>query len=470
MAKLLSGSTLRNGGSGEFINLSSAQPQLPATDTTTTGYTLVTDVLLRTTYRSSLGNLEFNKGVVYNNIPNGNITLAGTGTGIVIVSAATQSDSTTTGALVVNGGVGIGGTLWTGADIHVNGLTIGQGYQGNNNIVVKGIAVPQFNEYKEGQLSIAIGYDALNGISTSYKSIAMGRNALSSGTLIANSIAIGDGTLKAIGTVQQVLVADIDTVFLSTPINIFTKAPHSLSTGTRILVQNIVDQPEINNQYFYITAPTSSSIELYYDLNLSQPADGITNAPGISGTGTIFILPIYDNNIAIGVDSATALVSGEMNTFVGHNVATKLIRGSYNVFMGHEIANNVISGDSNISIGGDRLQNGLSNQISIGSVLYYNGQGYLDVYADTTIIGSISVSSSTGALTVSGGVGVSGSIYSAEGNIDENFLVYSPSVTVSTTAPQSPHIGDFWIDPTINIEFQYIKDGTNRFWVQFAGL
>jgi len=53
MPRLLSGSTLRRGGSGEFLDLKGAQPQLPPTPTTSTGYTLVTDNLLRTSYRSA---------------------------------------------------------------------------------------------------------------------------------------------------------------------------------------------------------------------------------------------------------------------------------------------------------------------------------------------------------------------------------------------------------------------------------
>ena len=63
MPSLLSGSTLRRGGSGEFIELANAQPQLPATDTTLTGFTLVTNSLLQTSYRSSLGFVEFTTGI-----------------------------------------------------------------------------------------------------------------------------------------------------------------------------------------------------------------------------------------------------------------------------------------------------------------------------------------------------------------------------------------------------------------------
>ena len=85
MASLLSGRTLRTGGSGQYIDLAGAQPQLPATPNTSTGYTVVTSDKLVTTYRSSLGNLEMNSGTVYNNLPDSPIVFIGTGTSNVQV-------------------------------------------------------------------------------------------------------------------------------------------------------------------------------------------------------------------------------------------------------------------------------------------------------------------------------------------------------------------------------------------------
>ena len=69
MPGLISGGTLRSGGSGEFIKLADAMPQLPPTPTTSTGYTLVTNDKLQTSYRSSLGNIEFHLGEMYRPMP-----------------------------------------------------------------------------------------------------------------------------------------------------------------------------------------------------------------------------------------------------------------------------------------------------------------------------------------------------------------------------------------------------------------
>lgn len=299
MPSLISGSVLRSGGSNSYITLSTAQPQLPATPTTSTGYTVVTDASLITTYRSSLGNIEFNHGTLYSNQPNQDIRIIGTGTSTVIISGGVANTGTNTGALIVQGGVGISNGLWTGNDIHVNGLTIGQGFgpdrRGLNNIVIRGTASPQNDAYL-GQAGIAIGYDSLNGLPTSLKSIAIGRYAMSSGTTITNSIAIGDSTLKLLGT--------------------------------------------------------------------------------ISGKQT-------DSNIGIGNNTGESLIDGRLNLLLGHDVAPSLTTGSYNFFVGHEVGINMTHGSGNIAIGGDNLRDGIDNQINIGSMLYYDGGGYLQLNADT---------------------------------------------------------------------------------------
>lgn len=495
MPTLLSGSTLRRGGSGEFIDLKGAQPQLPATETTTTGYTLVTDQLLRTSYKSSLGNLEMRQGEIWSNLPEGIVTLSGTGTGYVYVSKDTASTSTTTGALVVRGGVGIG------RDITVNGLTIGQGFEGFNNVVVRGTARPPINEFNEGQHSIAIGYDTLQGLSTAYKNIAIGRFALSSGTDIANSIAIGDSTLKNLGVVHDIQVATVTNVTLyprktvsgatnADPV-VLTVVGHGVTTGTRILVTDVsgmvdnglsilndnlfyvnptgpdslelyIDRGltdtlnginaslydddttgtvyipvlveavghglrsgkkveirdittgtiEVTTQSFYVDVASTNTIALYTNIILTNPVDGTDFTPYISTTGTLHQIYVRDNNIALGTNAGLNLIDGEKNFFVGDSVGKNLSTGSFNFFIGNDIGNNMIEGSSNIAIGGDNLVDGRDNQINIGSVFYYNGDGYLQLNAETGIgFGTTSTSTNSGSLVVFGGVGISDNLY-----------------------------------------------------------
>lgn len=380
MPNLLSGSALRSGGSGEFIKLQDAMPQLPPTPTTSTGYTIVTNSLLQTTYRSSLGNIEFHLGEMYSNLPDQNIRIVGTGTSTVIVAGGVANTSTNTGALVVDGGVGIAKGLHTGEDIYVNGIRIGTGWEGKNNIVVRGVAEDQPDDNATGQGSIAIGYDAMLGIDTSYANIAIGRLALSSGTGLVNSIAIGDQALKMIGVYQYEFRSTITNITLTNPV-VISSPFHNLTTGTEITILNVSGTTELNDNVFYVNWASTSTFELYTDINLNDSLDGAGLTAYVSG-GTVNVNVVNDNNIAIGADTGGKLINGRENFFLGHKLAKNYTTGSYNILIGHDVANNMTRGSGNISIGGDNLVDGLNDQVNIGSLLYYNGGGYTQVNSD----------------------------------------------------------------------------------------
>lgn len=555
MPRLLSGSTLRRGGSGEFIDLKGAQPQLPPTETTETGFTLVTDSVLRTSYRSSLGFINFNSATIKSALPLGTIKILTTGSTFL-------STSTTTGNLVVEGGVGIGGNMYVDQDIVVNGLTIGTGYEGLNNIVIQGTAAQTIDDFNNGQETIIIGYDALKGITTSYKNIAIGRYALTSGTYISNSIAIGDSSLQKSGTIDKTLEGTITnvTVIATSTISAITNAnpiaitannhgltsgtqiyitgvsgvttttgltgvmslvndqtlyawvvnsstidlyydknltvsvngssatsyvsggvlynpliitvPNtSLSTGSYVYIQNVLGMTELNNQSYYLTKLTSNTFGVYVDPIMEQPLNG-TNFNSYISSGTVYRILLRDGNVSIGNKSAELLIDGRDNVFLGNKSGQTLTTGSFNIIIGHNKLPFLTTGSGIISIGGDNIIDGVDDQVNIGSVFYYDGKGYSYISADTSIgLGTDSTGTSSGALIVTGGVGVSGKIYGVDGNPDENSLIYSPKVTITTgTAPPNPKIGDVWIDSTIPAYLQYIRDGTDTYWIQVGAV
>lgn len=505
MPRLISGSTLRRGGSGEFLDLKGAMPQLPPNENTSTGYTIVTDSLYRTRYRSSLGNLEMNSGTIYSNLPDGMIRLYGTNSGFVHVTSSTISVSTTTGALVVNGGIGVGKGMFINDDINVNGINIGQGFEGLNNVIVRGTAAPQLNEDKTGQQSIAIGYDTLLGLTTSYKNIAIGRYALNSGTFVSNSIALGDSALRNIGTPPEYHISNITGITLTTPrsittisntnpvvitvndhnfntgdkiyvtgvegmtttivvqgntstisllnnnaywVNVLTTntialynnklltssvngttynpyisngvitipakisvVKHGLSTGTRILVKGVEgvnsgSNSLVNDKEFFIDYINSTTLAIYSDNIITIPVTGYGYSSYVS-SGSVFRPLLSDSNIAIGHNAGYSLIDGEQNFFFGDGIAKNLNTGSYNFFIGHEVGNNLTRGSANIAIGGDNLVDGKDNQVNIGSVFYYDGDGYLQLNADTGVgIGTIATATDYAAFAVYGGIGV----------------------------------------------------------------
>jgi hypothetical protein len=391
MPALLSGGTLRQGSSATFITLKGAQPQLPATPTTSTGFTLITQIIppdeLVTTYASSLGNIEMTTGTMFANLPNLNIQILGTGTGTVIVAGNVLNTGTSSGVLVVRGGIGIQNGFYTGDDVHINKLTFGQGYYntqtggGINNIVITGSASTPGNDYSNGQENIVIGYDALTGISSAYKTIAIGRNAAGLGTGLRDTIAIGDNALMNIGSTQTELMALITSATQAVPV-ILTVSPNNLTSGEMVTIDRIVGMTELNGNSYYVKVLNTATVALYNDNILGSPVDGRGFGAYVSD-GQISLDLVWNSNFAIGTNAGMNLINGTENFFLGYNVSKNFTTGSYNFFLGHDIAQNMTMGNSNISIGGDNLVDGVDNQVNIGSVFYYNGAGYLQLNADT---------------------------------------------------------------------------------------
>ena len=410
MPSLLSGSRLNTSSPSGYASVPQLQYQLGPTPTTSTGYTIITDANSKATFVSSLGDLQFTSSTIYSNVPAHSIQLLGTGTGTVIVSGPQLNTSTNTGVLVVQGGIGIADGLYTGKDIYVNGLQIGQGYEGYNNIVVRGVASTQGQSSPDGENSIAIGYNTLAGINRSLNTIALGSYALGTGTNLINTVAIGNNSLQSAGTVQSVLIGSISGIATGAT-TLVTVTGHGLSTGTEVVINGVVGTTELNGNNYLVNAVDLNTLELFsiYDPNLSTPI--VTIHAYVNG-GTISRTWTTENNIAIGTGAASKFYEGVNNFFIGHQVSNQFTTGSYNFFIGNQDVGNMTHGNFNISLGGNRLVDGVDSQISIGSAIYYNGSGYLELDANVGIgLGDEATdTTSTGALNVYGGVGISKSL------------------------------------------------------------
>ena len=381
MPSLLSGSSLNNSSPTGYVTLNTAQYQLGPTPSTSTGYTLISTGSV-VSYASSLGNIQFAHGQIYSNQPNQNLILIGTGTTSVLVTGGTTATSTATGSLQVQGDASFWGTIYTGQDANINGVTVGQGWKGDynisqNNIVITGVLNTLTNNTTDGENSIAIGYNTLAGLTSAYKTIAIGSNVITTGTEVENTIAIGDGALRNIGTVHSIPVGPITLVNGTNPA-IVTVDNHGLSSGTYVLITDVMGSegyPTLNGGLFYVKPIDVNRLELYTDINMFYPVDGTGWTEYVSD-GILSIDTAYNDNIALGTNAALNLINGQQNFFLGDNLAINLTTGSYNLFIGHDVANNMHSGNANISIGGDQLIDGLDNQVNIGSLLYYDGVGY----------------------------------------------------------------------------------------------
>jgi hypothetical protein len=411
MPGLLSGSSKNTSSPGGYANVTNVQYQLGPTPTTSTGYTIITNSASIATFVSSLGNLEFNRGAVYSNIPNQNIRFVGTGTGTVIVSGLVANTSTNTGVLVVQGGIGISDGFYTGKDVYINRVRVGQGVGTVNNIVLTGTALPSSNR-PAGENSIVIGYDAMRGLATAQNSIAIGRYAFNTGTQIINSIAIGDGALANSGIYPTLPVGFIQNISVGTS-TIITLPNYNLTTGTIIQLSGINGPTNLNGNNYIISALTTNTFRLYptSDPGLMFPIDS-TGFPTYISSGTVVEITKSSNNIGLGVNTAPKFYNGEQNFFLGYAAAPNFTTGSFNLFIGYDVSNNMHKGSNNISIFGKTLEDGVDNQIGIGSVFYYNGYGYTQINSDLGVgLGNESTSTLSGAFQVSGGIGITGSMY-----------------------------------------------------------
>lgn len=153
----------------------------------------------------------------------------------------------------------------------------------------------------------------------------------------------------------------------------------------------------------------------------------------------------------------------------------------------------------NLFVGGDILGPGADSLITRSSALYVNtattGTYYLGLtqnigtysnilststfYFDgdtqrlhTDKLSVLNTTSNTATITdqslsVQGGAFINKGIYSnISGNPDENYLLYTPVTTVSTSAPINSKIGDFWVDINGPYFLQYVNDGGNKIWLQ----
>jgi hypothetical protein len=193
--------------------------------------------------------------------------------------------------------------------------------------------------------------------------------------------------------------------------------------------------------------------------------------------------------------------NAEAYVHAGNNIASVLIAGGVainkDVYIGGVLnVNSTSNFDSNIRVAGtstfadvvtvttttDSLSTttgalvvdggvGIVKNVNIGGTFAVTGTS---VFSSTaTIISTTSATSVfTGALKVLGGAGVQGSVYSADGGTYENQLLYTPNIAISTgtVAPLNPRVGDFWIAPDIHAWMQYIQDGDQRIWVQITTL
>lgn len=369
--------------------------------------------------------------------------------------------STETDALTVAGGAVVTGTIYGGA-IYDSGTRVisqvnaGPGLSGggtgplvtlNNTGVLSAIGGADIT------VNTATGNVTISNTSTLQSVTDRGNtttNAIyagelyDSGTRVISNISVGGGLSINTSTGPSVLLTNTGVLSLIAG----TDTSVSASTGNITVwntstLQTVTDRGWTTTNYMHIAN------------GFSQVGTG-TSLPGGTWTNAVFKV---DGDAGVG---GNLYIQGDFYAAGKAVLTTSTLGGSLNQGQDITITTNTATGEIT-----------WDNVSTLQSV---TGRGNTTTNRVLFLNTSNSTSTTTGAITVAGGVGIAtdvhvgGAIYAQDGGSPAyNYKVYTPQVTVSTSTPVGSRIGDFWIDPSIGVEYQYVPNGTQTVWIQFIG-
>jgi hypothetical protein len=350
------------------------------------------------------------------------------------VTGSTVSTGSTTGALVVTGGVGIGGTVYTATDLNVGNSAIGRLYFNQATLGSAGTTViPSMAFIGTTNSPITLSVLADNSLSFDGSSgqLFSINNNLSSGWIFAVNDISGLPLLRANadGTVAMGEFAGNVGVGLSNPsYKLHVVGDTNLSSGYvyRINGTQVLSSTSLG------TGVTNSSLTAVGTLSTGVwAATAITSFYGGTGyqtytTGdllvgagsTLYKLPVGTNNFVLTADNT---VPGGVKWSVAASTGVTTINAltsSIQYFAtgtsgsGFNISSSGSTHTFNVPIAG-------TGTTGLVSTLAQSFAG-VKTFTNDTIISSntVSTSTSTGALTVTGGVGIGGSLYTGTSTAD----------------------------------------------------
>lgn len=370
MPKLLSGSVLKKGTTGTYINLPEAMFQIPPSPTVDTGYTLIVDSTLTSHWESSLGNIQFNSGTLYSYTPSQNIKLVGTGTGTIIVVGSNQSTSTNTGALVVAGGVGISGCLNVGGVSTIVGTST----------------------FLSSVQSISTATGALRVVG----GVGIGGNLYVGGALALLSTANSTST-----TTGAVVVAG--GVGIGKCVNI----GGAVFIGTNSYVGNSLIITAITTSTLKINNPTASVSTDTGALVVSRGGAGVGGCLNVGGAAYIGTDSYIFSNIIVTSPFSKQFKVTDTRQSISTTTGAVVVAGGVGIGKSLNVGNTATILGSAASTSTTTGALIVSGGVGVGGCLNLGGAAKISSTASST-------STNTGALVVAGGVGVCGAIWTSQ--------------------------------------------------------
>ena len=408
------------------------------------------------------------------------------------VSSTTDSTAYDNGALIVKGGLGVAGNvnfnknLTVTSDIVANKLTI------HNDATFQGLTQLQSIVTLTGVTDSINPSTGVLILSTGGLGVAGNINAgldISGTTLTGTLTTHAQPNITSVGTLSSLTVtgkitggniyANSGTVGASLLTGTLTTAaqPNVTSLGTltdlsvagNISTANITVSSKANlgsNSNVIITGGTSGQY-LQTDGTGNVSWKTVSTSSLINGTSNIVINPSGNINVSAS-GQANILQISSTELLVNSTIdSTSTTTGALVVNGGVGIAGNV-------NIGGILTVTGDFQVGSLGTSGPVAHTGEV-TFTQTTYFSNIASSTSTtsGAVQITGGLGVQGNIYGGNIISAANTILRNgrnvPVFTSSGTMPSNPLLGDEWYDQNNDRIYQYIFDGTNYNWIDVSG-
>jgi hypothetical protein len=343
----------------------------------------------------------------------------------VTINATTASSSTSTGSLIVTGGAGVAGDVFLGAALNVAGATklSGDAWLSGNNLFLNAFNSStdglrySGTESDGGPLLFGENGGALATTTGSLK-VALEWNALQS-VLVLGTTDTTSSTTGALTVGGGVGVAKS----LSVGTSVFVQGASLTSTGNDLFINAATASLYLRNTSGSISGELESTVDFF-----NFRTKNITSPSPISPFITFQIDKTTGYTLVLHTDNATSISTGAFQVAGGGSVTKDLYVGGL------------------VDIVGD---------LTVGGTITASGGG--PVAFSSTVD---STSPTTGAVTISGGLGVAKSIYVGGMNVTVNT---TESTSITTGALQVAGgvgiVKDVFIGGSLNIATDLIVAG-----------
>jgi hypothetical protein len=348
----------------------------------------------------------------------------GTISGAVFINNSTAASNTTSGALRVTGGVGIGRSLYTGGDSFFNGIRfgngadIGSGFAQNISIGGgSGINTPLGSNIS-GVNSLAIGFSSLGQLTDGSNNVAIGSEVMANKTIGSENIGIGTEALKNHNGFGNIAIGHLAGVNLSeSNFNVIIGGYSGLEINTlnshvvladgggtiKIQFNDVgalgIGGPNYGSEGFVLTSQGENSSVIWESTDSFKFQGGdVINATAFLNNTESASTTTGAVTIAGGLGVSGSIYAGSIqNTAIG---STTRSSGAFTTLSANANIPSTTTGNGTLVVAGGV---GVSGAVNIGSGLNAGG-------AIRFTQNAASSSTSTGTLVITGGVGVSGDV------------------------------------------------------------